>query len=63
VTNDTEGVAVGVTFTRAEAGPLPLAFAARTAILYRRPSVRPVTVHVVAPVVVQFRPPWEAVAV
>jgi hypothetical protein len=46
-----------------EAGPVPAAFAALTVNEYDVPFVSPLTVHVVAPAVVQVAPPGLAVAV
>ena len=58
------GGAVGVTASLAsDALEEPTLFAAVTVKVYGVPAVRPVTVHVVAPVVVQVRPPGAAVAV
>ena len=41
----------------AEAGPVPMTLVAVTVNVYVAPVVRPETVHVVAPVVVQVNPP------
>jgi hypothetical protein len=45
----------------ADAGPVPMALVAVTVKVYVVPLVRPDTVHVVAPVVVQTLPPGEEV--
>jgi len=58
------GAAAGVTaLLSAEAAEVPVAFVAVTVNVYAVPLVSPVTVHEMAPVVVQVRPPGEAVTV
>jgi hypothetical protein len=58
------GGAVGVTASLApDVAEEPAPFSAVTVKVYPVPAVRPVTVHVVAPVVVQVRPPGEDVTV
>ena len=54
----TAGTGAGTTGNDgAERGPAPAAFDAVTVKRYERPLTRPVTVHRVAPVVAQARPP------
>lgn len=58
------GTVVGVTAEDAdEADPVPTALVAVTVNVYAVPFVRPVTVAVVAPVVVAVKPPGDDVTV
>jgi hypothetical protein len=57
-------VALGVTGAEAaDSGPVPTALVAVTVKVYGVPLVRPLTVQVVAPVVVQVRLPGDEVTV
>jgi hypothetical protein len=57
------GTVRGVAERAFDGAPLPVAFVARTVNEYEVPFVRPVTVHVRAPLVEQVAPPGLAVAV
>ena len=61
--NGAVGTVMGVTWLEVPAGPSPTPLVATTAKEYRVPLVRPFTVQVSAPVVVQVKEPGDEVTV